>query len=187
MRLSRLPQNSLLTLLLIFAAQTTRAQLLAPDDFFDSGAQFYISNNIPAALERTESGLKLYPQDEKLQKLEKLLKQQQQSQQNQQNQKNQQQKNQSQQNNSQKQQPQKQDGQKNQSPQKQQQKNNQSPNPEQKKQPEEEKNGAQKAVEGKMTPEQAKHLLDSQKDDEQVLKMKPEGKPQDEKRPVKDW
>jgi F0F1-type ATP synthase beta subunit len=56
-------------------AESLRAQYLPADDFFNGGAQLYISNNIPAALERTEAGLKIYPGDEKLQKLEKLLKQ----------------------------------------------------------------------------------------------------------------
>src|SRR5271170_6512059 len=94
MQLPRPIKNSLLTLLLVFAAQKVCAQLLPADDFFNSGAQLYISNNIPAALEKTEDGLKIYPNDEKLQKLEKLLKQQQQQSQSQQNsnsQKNQQQ------------------------------------------------------------------------------------------------
>src|SRR5271154_4707758 len=86
MRLPRPIQNSLLTLLLVFAAQKVCAQLAPADDFFNGGAQFYISNNIPSALEKTESGLKFYPNDEKLKKLEELLKQQQQQQQNQQNQ-----------------------------------------------------------------------------------------------------
>jgi len=76
MQLPRPIKNSLLPLLLVFAAQKVCAQLAPATDFFNSGAQFYISNNIPTALARTESGLKLYPDDEKLQKLEKLLKQQ---------------------------------------------------------------------------------------------------------------
>src|SRR5258706_6279335 len=77
--------------LALFAWQTAMAQLAAGNDFFNSGAQFYLSNNIPSALERVESGLKLYPEDEKLKKLEQLLKQQQQQQnQQQQNQQDQQ-------------------------------------------------------------------------------------------------
>jgi len=40
---------------------------------------------------------------------------------------------------------------------------------------------------GQMTPEEAKHLLDAQKGDEQVLKLQPKDKPQDAKRLVKDW
>jgi hypothetical protein len=75
-----------LSVSLLLAGQAARAQLLPADDFFNSGAQFYISNNIPSALEQVESGLKIYPDDDKLKKLEQLLKQkqQQQSQQNQQ-------------------------------------------------------------------------------------------------------
>ena len=38
-----------------------------------------------------------------------------------------------------------------------------------------------------MTPEEAKRLLDAQKDDEQLLQMKPQEKPRDTSRPVKDW
>src|ERR1035438_5562070 len=95
--------------LLLPAWQKVCAQLAPAEDFFNSGAQLYISNNVPAALERVELGLKTYPDDEKLKKLEALLKQQQQSQQQQQQQN---QKNQSQQ--------QKSDSQKNQQPQKQQ-------------------------------------------------------------------
>ena len=47
MRLSLLINNSLLPLLLVFAAQKVGAQLAPAEDFFNSGAQFYISNNIP--------------------------------------------------------------------------------------------------------------------------------------------
>src|SRR5271154_3510901 len=90
MPLPRPVKNSLLPLLLVFAAQKVCAQLAPADDFFNGGAQFYISNNIPAAKERVESGLKIYPDDVKLKKLEELLKQQQQSQ-NSQSQQNQQQ------------------------------------------------------------------------------------------------
>ncbi|HZI30750.1 MAG TPA: hypothetical protein VFF11_00310, partial [Candidatus Binatia bacterium] len=61
--------------LALFAWQSAIAQLAPADDFFNSGAQFYISNNIPAALERVESGLQNYPDNAKLKKLEQLLKQ----------------------------------------------------------------------------------------------------------------
>src|SRR5580693_9307134 len=78
--------------LLLLAWQKVCAQLAPAEDFFNSGAQLYISNNIPAALERVEMGLKTYPDDARLKKLEQLLKQQQQQQQQnqQQQQKNQQ-------------------------------------------------------------------------------------------------
>ena len=80
MRLPRPIKNSLLPLLLFFVAQKACAQFAAADDYFNGGAQLYISNNIPAALEKTEDGLKFYPDDAKLKKLEELLKQQQKSQ-----------------------------------------------------------------------------------------------------------
>ena len=81
----------LLSLSLLLAWQKVCAQLAPADDFFNGGAQLYISNNIPAALERVEGGLKIYPDDVKLKKLEQLLKQQQQQQQQNQQQQNQQQ------------------------------------------------------------------------------------------------
>src|ERR1039457_7025329 len=68
----------LISLSLLLAWQKVCAHLAPADDFFNSGAQLYISNNVPAALERVESGLKTYPDDVKLKKLEQLLKQQQQ-------------------------------------------------------------------------------------------------------------
>jgi Ca-activated chloride channel family protein len=40
---------------------------------------------------------------------------------------------------------------------------------------------------GQMTPQQAQRLLDSQMGTEQVLWFKPEGKPEDASKPVKDW
>jgi Ca-activated chloride channel family protein len=189
MQLPRPIKNSLLPLLLVFAAQKICAQLAPADEFFNGGAQLYISNNIPAALEKTEGGLKIYPNDEKLQKLEKLLKQQQQSQssQSQQNQQNQSQQNQSQ-------------SQQNSNSQKNQQQNKQQ-SQEQKQNPADQKKDEQKSnddkkenesgdkqpVAGQMTPEEAKRLLDTQKGDEQVLQLKPQGKPQDQNKPVKDW
>lgn len=192
--------------LALFAWQTAVAQWLPAEDFFNSGAQFYISNNIPAALERVETGLKTYPNDEKLKKLEKLLKQQQQQQQTQQqNQqqkqqqsKNDQQKNQQNQQNQsqqqkdqQKQDQQKQDEQKKSEQQKQEkqkkQQEQQSSADKQKAEHEKKENEGQPLKPGQMTPEEAKKLLDAQKDNEQLLQMKPEGRPQDNSKPVKDW
>jgi hypothetical protein len=194
-------KNSLLPLLLVFAAQKVCAQLAPADDFFNSGAQAYISNNIPTALERTEDGLKIYPNDDKLQKLEKLLKQQQQ-QQNQQNQSQQQQSQSQQSSKSQQNQQQNQQQQSQQNSQDQKKSDEQKQNQadqkrdEQQKQSEQQKsdgekkenqNGENQPVAGQMTPEEAKHLLDTQKGDEKVLQLKPQGKPQDGQKPVKDW
>jgi Ca-activated chloride channel homolog len=118
----------LISLSLLFVTQAVRAQLAPANDFFNRGAQFYISNNIPSALEQVEAGLKIYPDDGKLKKLEELLKQKQQQQnqqqqdqqQKQQDQKNQNQQNQSQQQKDQQSQQQKSDDQKNQQQQNQQ-------------------------------------------------------------------
>ncbi len=193
---------------LLLVLPAARAQSSA-DDFFNSGAQFYISNNIPSALEKVEGGLKVYPGDEKLKQLEALLKQQQQqqSQQNQQQQNQQSQSQQQQSNSQQKQQQQNQQSssknsqdQQKQDEQKQSQAEQQKT--EQQKQQEQQQASApkntgekqdQKEAEGQpvkpgqMTPEEAKRLLDAQKGDEQVLQWKPQGKPEDQNKPVKDW
>lgn len=204
-------------LLSLLAWQRAGAQLAPPEDFFNSGAQFYISNNIPSALERVELGLKTYPSDEKLKKLEELLKQKQQQQQDQQNQ---QQQNQQKKSDDQKQSQDKKDQQQNQDQKQQdqqknsgQQKKDQDKKDEQKQnQPDQKKDEDQKNPEdqkkdegdkpkdekqdqqtgqpvkpGEMTPEEAKKLLEAQKGREQLLPMKPDGKPRDPNRPVKDW
>jgi hypothetical protein len=167
-----------LSLLLLPAWQAARAQ--SADDYFNSGAHSYISNNIPEALKPVEQGLKLYPDDEKLKKLYDLLKkqQQQQNQQKQQQQNNQSKQNQQNQKNQQQQQNQ------------QQKQNEQNQKSEQQKQAEkqqQENQEAQQTQAGQMTPEEAKRLLDAQKDNEQILQWKPEGKPEDQNRVIKDW
>ena len=172
--------------LLLLAGQKVSAQLAPAEDFFNSGAQFYISNDIPVALQRVEDGLKTYPNDEKLKKLEQLLKQQQQQQQQQQ-QEQQQQKQQKQ--DQQKQDAQKQDAQKpNQAEQKKedQQKQAEAQKKEGEK-PDKPETEGQPVKEGQLTPEEAKKLLDNQKDHEKLLTMKPEEKPRNFSRPVRDW
>jgi hypothetical protein len=169
--------------MLLLAAPKAGAQLAPPDDFFNRGAQLYISNNIPAAKGAVAAGLQMYPDDEKLKKLEELLKQQQQSQGSQ---------SQPSPDNSQ---PQKSDQQKNQPPQKNpparpkpdQSKQNQADQP-----PAEPKKPADEKAEtpadkGKMTPEEARQLLDTEKGNEQILKFTPPAKPKNPNRPVKDW
>jgi len=205
MPLSRPIKNSLLPLLLVFVAQKVCAQLAPADDFFDSGAQFYISNNIPAAKQQVDTGLKIYPNDEKLKKLEELLKQQQQSQnsQSQQNQQNQSQQNQSQKNQRSQQQLNQQQSQQNSQEQPKQDSQNQSGEKKDGRQKQaeqkssgEKKNGekpgnqndeGQPVAAGQMTPEEAKRLLDAQKGDEQILQLKPQGKPEQSQHPIKDW
>jgi hypothetical protein len=181
MRLSLLFSLSLLLL----SWQPARAQLAPADDFFNSGAQFYISNNVPAALERVESGLKLYPDDDKLKKLEALLKQQQQ--QNQQNQSQQQQKQSSQDQQKQDERKQNQSDQKKDEQQKQQDQQKSSAQKKDGEKPDKPDAEDQPVAAGQMTPEEAKHLLDAQKDSEQILQLKPKDKPEQSQRLVKDW
>jgi len=198
MRLRLLISLSCLSLL---AGQRAGAQLAPADDFFHGGARLYISNSIPQAKEVVEQGLKLYPNDEKLKKLEALLNQQQQQQQ--QNQQQDQQQQQSQQDKSDQQK--KADQQKSQDQQKQdqqkkdqseQKKDDQQKQQDQQKQSQADKDKAdqqdkkeegQPVKPGEMTPEEAKHLLDAQKGNEQLLQWKPQEKPHDNSRPVKDW
>jgi Ca-activated chloride channel family protein len=175
--------------LLLLATLASRAQ--SANDFFNGGAQYYISNNIPDALKRVESGLKIYPEDEKLKKLEELLKQQQQQQQQQQNQQNQQQKNQqnqSQQNQSQKQQSQSQNQQQQQKQQQNQQNQQNQQQQNQQNQANSQKQQGQQAQQAQaMTPEEAKRLLDAQKGNEQLLKFNSQNQPQNANPPIKDW
>jgi Mg-chelatase subunit ChlI len=199
--------------LLLFVTQKACAQLAPADDFFNKGAQLYISNSIPAALEQVESGRKYYPEDEKLKKLEELLKQKQQQQDQKNQSQDQKQQNQSQQQKDQQSQQPKPDEQKNQEhdqnktsdqqkkDEQKQSEADQKKSDEEKKQeqqktaaekkdngkPEDQKGEGQPVTPGQMTPQEAKHLLDAQKGDEQVLKLQPKDKPQDSKRVVKDW
>lgn len=160
----------LLISLNIFLLAQMAAFAQSAEDFFHDGAMNYLSNNIPKALEVVTNGRSAFPDDVKLKKLEELLKQQNQQQQQQQNQENQD-----------KQDQQKQD-QQNKNQQKQQ-------NQQQSKQ--DKKNSGQpqqtKAAPGQMTPEQAKRLLDGQKGDEQALVFRPDNKPKNQNKPVKDW
>jgi len=141
--------------LLLLSWQPVRAQFAPADDFFNSGAQFYLSNNIAEAKQAVEAGLKNYPDDEKLKKLEQLLKQQsqQQSQQNQQQQDKQppDQKNQDQQNQSQQQQKDQQSQQQKSDDQKNRQQNQQSS---QQKSPEQQKQEDQKKADQKKDEQQ---------------------------------
>jgi len=47
--------------------------------------------------------------------------------------------------------------------------------------------GQQTYAAGQMTPQQAKQLLDAQKGQEMMLPIKPEGKPRDPSKPLRDW
>jgi Ca-activated chloride channel homolog len=182
------------------------------EDFFHSGAQSYLTNNVQLALQRVDEGLKRFPDDMKLKKLEELLKkQQQQQQQNQQDQKDQQQsksdqnKDQKDQKDQKQDQKQNSDQQKKQNDQKQdqqskqdqakkdqkkdQQKPDQQKSTDQKKDQKPEDQSQQQAqyVPGQMTPQQAKQLLDAQKGEEMMMPVKVEEKPRQRSGPLKDW
>ena len=174
--------------------QAARAQ--SADDFFNSGAHFYISNNIPQALEPVESGLKQYPDDVKLKKLYELLKTAATI----------------------AKQPvatkpakaiatakikqpaksaatepaefatAKAERTKPVGPRKTGQNNNTASGEKQIGQKQENQNEqGQPVAAGQMTPEEAKRLLDAQKGDEQFLQLKPQGKPENPNQPIKDW
>ena len=184
----RLPLPISLSLLLL-SWQNAGAQLAPADDFFHSGAQFYLSNNIAGAKRQVDMGLKLYPDDDKLKQLDKLLKQQSQSQsQNSKDQQKQQtQAKPDQQKQDQKDQAEKSSDQKKEDEQKQ--PEHQKPSSEKKEgeKPENKNAEGQPVAPGQMTPEEAKRLLDAQKGNEQVLQLKPQGKPENQNQPIKDW
>ncbi len=171
---------------LLLSWQRADGQLAPADDFFHGGAQSYLSNNIPAALERVEAGLRIYPDDIKLKKLEELLKQQQQQQQNQNQQEQSKQDQQQQKSDEQKQQEQSQAEQKQKEEQERQQAKS---NPQdEKKSDEQQQTEPQPVQAGQMTEQQAKQLLDAQKGREQVLIFKPTGeKEKVRKKTLKDW
>jgi outer membrane biosynthesis protein TonB len=175
----RLPILSLSLLLL--ARTAVHAQQLTADDFFHGGAQSYLSNNVPKALDIVTNARAIYPNDIKLKKLEELLKQQ--------NQQQQQQQNQQQQDQSQKEQDKKDQQQKNKSDEQKQQ--DQQKQQQAKSEKDKQKSGqpqkAQTVPAGQMSPEQAKRLLDAQKGEEEALVLKPQGKPENPDKPVKDW
>jgi hypothetical protein len=176
-------------------------------DYFHRGAQFYIWGKKQEAKNEVITGLKLFPEDAQLSGLAGLLKkeEEQQQQQNQQQQQDQQ-KDKSKQDQNQQQQQSQQDKQKNDSSQQneqqkqEQQQQKPKPSPDEQKQQQQAAQQADKSKDdaeqkeredayaaGKMTPEQARQLLDSQKGEEMMLPVKPEGKPSDRRKPVRDW
>ena len=175
--------------LLLLAGQVVCAQ--PADEFFHSGAQSYLSNNVAKAREEVDNGLKLYPDDLKLKKLDELLKQQSQSQsKNDQQKQDQEKKDQQQAKQDQKDQP-KQQGEKQSQEQKDKQKQQQpaksSSEKKDKKDGQEKSEPSQPMQAHAMTPQEAKQLLDAQKGDEQVLQFRPQGEPKNRERTLKDW
>ena len=177
---------------LMLSGSRVAAQLLPADEFFHGGARSYLTNNIGGALQWVTNGLAAYPHDEKLKKLEELLKQQQQQQQNQDQQsdsKQDQQKNQKQ-DQQQKPQDQKQEDKDKQKSEKPEDKKDQkSAEQKQAQKPEEakEQKPEEEGKAGEMTPQEAKQLLDAQKNDEMMMPVSRKEKPVTQRRSLKDW
>ncbi len=179
-----MPSQLLLSISLLLVAMGLQAQ--TPEEFFHGGAQSYITNNLAKARETVGQGLKLFPDDPKLKKLDELLKQQSQQQSQQDQQKSEPQSGE-------------------QKPENKEQKDQPKPGEsgEPKEQPEKAEQDAgkksgqgaepkgQKAEEppkdGQMTSQQAKQLLDGQKNDETLLPFSPKEKTADRRRVRKDW
>jgi Ca-activated chloride channel family protein len=173
------------------------------EDYFHRGAQLYIANKKSDSKQTVEAGLRVYPQDPLLNGMAGLLKkeeeqQQQQGQDEQQkdqkkeDQSSQQKQEKQEQQSAQDQQQQQQQGQKDSQPQPQQGQPEQQPGEQQsgsENQPTEQSDQNATAAPGQMTPQQARQLLDTQKQDEKALPVSPannkEGAPRN--RPVKDW
>jgi hypothetical protein len=186
---------------MLLGLATASAQI-APtaDDFFHSGAQQYITNNAPGALLTVTNGLQRFPDDAKLKELWELLHQQQQSQQQDQKDQEQQKQDQQQQDQQKDQKDQSQQSKDEQQKKEEEEKNQQAQNSkDQQKQDQKNQSGkpeksdeqrqAEQAMQAHvMTAQEAKQLLDAQKDREQVLIFKPQSDPQKAKpKPVKDW
>jgi outer membrane biosynthesis protein TonB len=194
--------------LLLLAILSAKAQ--NADEFFHGGAQHFLTNNIPGALEVVTNGLQQFPEDEKLKKLYELLNQQQQQQQQQQQ--KQEQKQQDQDKKDEQKQDQHRDQQKQDDQKDQESKSEQQKQEEQKKQEEAQKKKAQEKKEQQansgdesrdkpeekpgepqqvaahqMTPQEAKQLLEAQKDEEKVLIFQPQGEPKNRAKQLKDW
>lgn len=200
--------RGLVIALLALCGGATFAQTQPAEEFFHGGAQHYLSNNIPAALQVVTNGLQQFPGDEKLKKLYELLNQQQQQQQQNQDQQQQDQDKKDEQKPDQKQDQQNKDEKKDQqSKEDQQKKEEEKKQQEAKDKKEQEKKDQQQSKSGdkskdkpeektgdpqqvaahQMTPQEAKQLLDAQKDDEKVLLFQPQREPKDQAKQLKDW
>jgi len=171
--------------LLLLVRQAVCAQ--PADEFFHSGAQSYLSNNVAKAREEVDNGLKLYPDDLKLKKLDELLKQQSQSQSKDDQQKQDQEKKDQQQQAKQDQKGEKQSQEQKDKQQKPEQPAKSSSEKKDNKDGQEPGEPSQPMPAHAMTPQEAKQLLDAQKGDEQVLQFRPQGEPKNRARTLRDW
>jgi hypothetical protein len=191
--------NALRVLALVALAYCAMAQTNAPEDFFHRGAQNYVHDKKKQAEQEIVTGLQLFPTDPLLNGMAVLLKkeeekqrQQQQNQQQQQQDQNQQQQQSQQQ---EQQQPQGQQGQTNQ-----QQQAQSEPQEQQEKEKQEQASGSQQEPQGRqqeeqaetpkpgeMTPQEARQLLDTQKEEEKMLPVRPDAKAAERSRHLRDW
>jgi len=158
------------------------------DDHFHRGAQYYVFGRKTNAIVEVVTGLKKFPEDEKLKALaevlakeeEKQQPQQQQQQQNQDQKKEEEQKQQEQQqsNRDQQQQQENKDQQQNQQ---------QSASGEQKDDKQQDAESAATQTARRMTPQEAQQLLDAQKGEEKLLQFKPAEPLERRQRVLKDW
>src|SRR6266404_5517824 len=183
------------------------------DDYFQGGAQSYIQAEKEKAKQEVFTGLQKFPTDPKLNGMAGLLKKQEEEKQKQEQQQQQQQdqKDQSKEQQKQDSQSQKNDQKQDSSEQKQQAKSDEEKKQQEAKQAQEKKDQQEKDQQqakqssgkpddksddkdgektyavGQMTPEQAQQLLDTQKNEEKLLPVKPTGKPVDRSKPLRDW
>jgi len=174
--------------LLLLACRVAGAQILPAEEFFHSGAQAYLTNNVARAREEVDTGLKIYPDDIKLKKLDELLKQQSQQQSKSDQQKQDQEKKDQQQKKQDQKDQQKQPGEKQSQEQKDQKKQEQAKSPGEKQDKEDKQDQPSQPMQAHaMTPQEAKQLLDAQKGEEQFLQFKPAERAERPARPIKDW
>ncbi|PWU13033.1 MAG: hypothetical protein C5B50_20135 [Verrucomicrobia bacterium] len=176
------------------AAQITNRSVLGTDEYFRFAATNFVFAENEAASNWVHQGLLKFRNDKRLQALAGLVptnqpppqpqNQPKPDQQNQQDQQKQQQQNKSGQKGDDKEQQQNQESQKDKQDQQQ---ASQASGQQKKDSEEKEQKDAAAYAAGQMTQEQAEQLLDAQKEEEQVLPVKPEGKPMDRARKIKDW
>ena len=210
----RLLSTIIFTVVLHASPIPLRAQ--TAEDYFHGGATNYVFGEKEKAKEQIVTGLQSFPSDPKLNQLLALLKkedeqkqqQQQQQQQQQKNDQNKDQKDQNQKQDSQKkdsdqkkeqnqsdeqkkeQEKKKQEAEKKKADQKKQEKKEQQTGDQKKEDPSDQKDEQepqQAYAPGQMTPQQARQLLDAQKGDEMIMPVRPQVKPRDASKPLRDW
>jgi len=188
----------LISLSLLIVGDIAKAD--TADDYYHRGAQHYVFNEKEEAKLEVETGQLLFPTDPKLNSLASLLKkeEEQKEQQNQKQDQKERQQKQDQKKNQEKSEDQKKQEQEQQQQEqkkadeqkaKEQQQAGKKPDqkPESAGNPENKNAQPNQQMEVRMTPQQAKQLLDTQKDDERMMIFLPESKTNRANRVFKDW